>query len=321
MASRDVDTSGSFQRKVDELVRKYDRIIEPSAVLHSILQDPESLKSLVNAIQRQASLVRHRSTNIEDGEITAFDNALMILSSDGQNPQRTGALELYLTEYLGICTFSPISHAKQALHDYVTLQKTVTRGTIRPLLPSNIHFFLWTILTSFAATVPGSVTGRATTATEQQPQSRPEQALNTHGQEHEHPRKLQHMLPPRPPPTLEEIRRREQVERLIQIYEGAKAEYNKKDEEIDISLARYFRDTSENMLYFLRVNDMSDHPLIPDIEDSFERAKSKAAQLSGRGRHFDEPRATTSDSKYPPKSRRRRRHRYREVDSYRPGRQ
>ncbi|GKZ17955.1 hypothetical protein AbraIFM66951_007832 [Aspergillus brasiliensis] len=299
MASRDVDTSGSFQRKVDELVRKYDRIIEPSAVLHSILQDPESLESLVNAIQRQASLVRHRSTNIEDGEITAFDNALMILSSAGQDPQGTGALELYLAEYLGICTFSPISHAKQALHGYVTLQKTVTR-----------------------ATVPGSVTSRATTATEQQPQSRPEQALNTHGQEHEHPRKLQHMLPPRPPPTLEEIRRREQVERLIQIYEGAKAEYNKKeDEEIDIGLARYFRDTSENMLYFLRVNDMSDHPLIPDIEDSFERAKSKAAQLSGRGRHFDEPRATTSEPKHPPKSRRRRRHRYREVDSYRPGRQ
>ncbi|RAK84101.1 hypothetical protein BO79DRAFT_276010 [Aspergillus costaricaensis CBS 115574] len=297
MASRDVHTSEFFQRKVDELVRKYDRITEPNAVLQAILQDPESMRSLVDAIQRQASLVRHRSRNVEDAEITVFDNALMILSNGGHDTQDVGALELYLAEYLGVCTFSPIAHAKQALHDYDILQDTVTRATASP-----------------------SITDEAT-PTEEQPQS-PEQAVKTHAQDNEHSRRLQHILPPRPPPTLEEVRRREQVERLIQMYEKAKAEYSKKDpEDIDISLAKYFRDTSENTLHFLRVNDMSDHPLIPDIENSFERAKGKAAQLAGRGRHFDEPRATTSTHNHPLKKRRGRRHRYREVDSYRPGKQ
>ncbi|GLB07324.1 hypothetical protein AtubIFM57258_002654 [Aspergillus tubingensis] len=294
MASRDVHTSEFFQRKVDELVRKYDRITEPNAVLQAILQDPESMRSLVDAIQRQASLVRHRSRNVEDAEITVFDNALMVLSNGGHDTQDVGALELYLAEYLGVCTFSPIAHAKQALHDYDILQDTVTRATASPSITE-------------------------ATPTEEQSQS-PEQAVKAHVQDNEHSRRLQHILPPRPPPTLEEVRRREQVERLIQMYEKAKAEYSKKDpEDIDISLAKYFRDTSENTLHFLRVNDMSDHPLIPDIENSFERAKGKAAQLAGRGRHFDEPRATTSTHNHPSKKRRGRRHRYREVDSYRPG--
>lgn len=132
MASRDVHTSEFFQRKVDELVRKYDRITEPNAVLQAILQDPESMRSLVDAIQRQASLVRHRSRNVEDAEITVFDNALMILSNGGHDAQDVGALELYLAEYLGVCTFSPIAHAKQALHDYDILQETVTRGDYFP---------------------------------------------------------------------------------------------------------------------------------------------------------------------------------------------
>ncbi|GLA45185.1 hypothetical protein CBS147343_5697 [Aspergillus niger] len=318
MASRDGHMPEPFQRKVDELVRKYDRIIEPNAVLHAILQDPESLNSLVNAIQRQASLVRHRSQNPEDGEITVFDNALMILSGNGHDTQDIGALELYLAEYLGICTFSPITHAKQGLHEYDMLQNTVTGGD---LCPSTFHlaFLLWTILTSFAESVSNSTNDR-TTAAEQQPHSSPEQAVNTYVQGHEHPRRQQHILPPRPPPTLEEIRRREQVERLLRIYEKAKAEYNKKDpEEIDVGLARYFRDTAETTLDFLRVNDMSDHPLIPDIEFSFERAKCKAAQLAGRGRHFDQPQAAASTPNHPSKNRRRRRPRYREVDSYRPG--
>ncbi|GKZ66102.1 hypothetical protein AnigIFM50267_010941 [Aspergillus niger] len=296
MASRDGHMSEPFQRKVDELVRKYDCIIEPNAVLHAILQDPESLNSLVNAIQRQASLVRHRSQNPEDGEITVFDNALMILSGNGHDTQDIGALELYLAEYLGICTFSPIPHAKQGLHEYDMLQNTVTGESV------------------------SNSTNDRTTAAEQQPHSSPEQAVNTHVQAHEHPRRQQHILPPRPPPTLEEIRRREQVERLLRIYEKAKAEYNKKNpEEIDVGLARYFRDTAETTLDFLRVNDMSDHPLIPDIEFSFERAKCKAAQLAGRGRHFDQPQAAASTPNHPSKNRRRRRPRYREVDSYRPG--
>ncbi|KAL7654444.1 hypothetical protein ACMYSQ_006452 [Aspergillus niger] len=284
MASRDGHMPEPFQRKVDELVRKYDRIIEPNAVLHAILQDPESLNSLVNAIQRQASLVRHRSQNPEDGEITVFDNALMILSGNGHDTQDIGALELYLAEYLGICTFSPITHAKQGLHEYDMLQNTVTGESV------------------------SNSTNDRTTAAEQQPHSSPEQAVNTYVQGHEHPRRQQHILPPRPPPTLEEIRRREQVERLLRIYEKAKAEYNKKNpEEIDVGLARYFRDTAETTLDFLRVNDMSDHPLIPDIEFSFERAKCKAAQLAGRGRHFDQPQAAASTPNHPSKNRRRRR--------------
>ena len=128
MSSHSTHLSNPFQRKVDELVQKFDRITEPSPALRDILRDPEGLASLVNAIRRQVSLVRCRSQDLEDAQITIYDHALLVLSNYGNDPRDTGALELYLTEFLGIVPMSTVSQARQSINDHVTLRNVLTRG-------------------------------------------------------------------------------------------------------------------------------------------------------------------------------------------------
>ncbi|PYI06748.1 hypothetical protein BO78DRAFT_429481 [Aspergillus sclerotiicarbonarius CBS 121057] len=288
MSSHSTHLPNPFQRKVDELVQKYDRITEPSPALREILRDPEGLASLVNAIRRQVSLVRCRSQDLEDAQITIYDHALLVLSNYGDDPRDTGALELYLTEFLGIVPISTVSQARKSISDHVTLRNVLTR-----------------------VTGSGYTTGKTTAIDD----GTPEKSENTpkphdNRERHQNTEGVGHSQPSSSP---DGTRVREQAHRLIQVYRTAKNEYNDKkhrDGVHNLSLVRYLRDTAENTLLYLQGNGMSDHPMIQDIEHSFRMTRDKAAQLSGgRGRRFDEPR----EPRYPPKLKRRR-----GVDSYRP---
>ncbi|OOF91628.1 hypothetical protein ASPCADRAFT_9554 [Aspergillus carbonarius ITEM 5010] len=269
MSSHSTHLSNPFQRKVDELVQKFDRITEPSPALRDILRDPEGLASLVNAIRRQVSLVRCRSQDLEDAQITIYDHALLVLSNYGNDPRDTGALELYLTEFLGIVPMSTVSQARQSINDHVTLRNVLTRATNDDAQEKSGHIL----------------------------------KAHDHREHHQNTEGVAHSQPGSSP---DDTRIREQAHRLIQVYRAAQNEYDdeKHREGVhDLSLVRYLRDTAENTLLYLQGNGMSDHPLIQNIEYSFKMAKDKAAQLSGgRGRRFDEPR----EPRYPPKQKRRR---------------
>lgn len=92
----------SRHRQVDELVRTYSKTKDPSAPLRDILRRPEQASLLVHAVGRQISLIKNRSLAFDDGQVTVYDRALLVLSQDGRALTDHRALELFATEYLGM---------------------------------------------------------------------------------------------------------------------------------------------------------------------------------------------------------------------------
>ncbi|PWY89031.1 hypothetical protein BO70DRAFT_377485 [Aspergillus heteromorphus CBS 117.55] len=278
MPSHSIHLSKSFNRKVDELVQKYDRSNEPSPALRDFLRNADGLTSLMNAIRRHVLLVQSRSKDIEDAQITVYDSALLILSNHGDDPRDTGALELYLAEFLGIVPTSPGSLDRQKIDDHVSLESALTR-----------------------ATESGHTTDRTASADEED--KKPDHASMSRNEVSSFDDDRLRAQADR----LIEVYRLAKSE-----YYGEK----KRDGVDLLSLVRYLRDTAENTLLYLQANGMADHPLVSDIKYSFEMAKDKAAQLSGgRARHFDEP-FKDSGRRHLRHTKRRRSHR--SVDSYRP---
>lgn len=87
--------------QVDELVHAYGKTKDPSAPLRDVLRKPEQTSLLIYALGRQISLIKSRSLAFDDGQVTVYDRALLELSQDGRDLADNGALELFVTEYLG----------------------------------------------------------------------------------------------------------------------------------------------------------------------------------------------------------------------------
>lgn len=124
-----------LERKVDDLVRKYTKIAEPRPVLRDVLHRPEQSSLLIDALARQVALIRCRSQAFDDGQVTVYDRALLVLSKDGKNLVDTGALELYLTEFLGVVPICGAANVEDAVARHVELQRGLNkRLSIFPLL-------------------------------------------------------------------------------------------------------------------------------------------------------------------------------------------
>lgn len=91
----------SRHRQVDELVHVYSKTKDPSAPLRDLLRKPDQASPLIYALKRQISLIKSRSLAFDDGQVTVYDRALLELSQDGRDLADNGALELFVTEYLG----------------------------------------------------------------------------------------------------------------------------------------------------------------------------------------------------------------------------
>lgn len=116
------------QKRVNELVRKYHRINNPSSVMLEIFNDPNSYSILVASIRRHLALVKCRSEDFQDCQVTIYDRALLILSNYGESATDSGVMELYLTEFLGIVPIAPILDGKRAVSTHVGLQNVLDRG-------------------------------------------------------------------------------------------------------------------------------------------------------------------------------------------------
>lgn len=118
-----------FESKVDELVRKYTKVPESSQIIQHILKHDDESALIFQAIRRQVALIRCRSQAPEDDQITIYDRALLILTRYGEEPGDFGALELYMTEFLGIVPISPASQSKDILSRHAELQAVLNRGS------------------------------------------------------------------------------------------------------------------------------------------------------------------------------------------------
>ena len=118
-----------FESKVDDLVRKYTMVTVPGEALRQVLQEQDESALLFQAIRRQIALIRCRSQAPEDDQVTMYDRALLVLTRYGEDPGDIGALELYMTEFLGIVPISPASQSKDILSQHIQLQDVLNRGS------------------------------------------------------------------------------------------------------------------------------------------------------------------------------------------------
>lgn len=81
------------------------------------------------------------------------------------------------------------------------------------------------------------------------------------------------------------------VDRILTIYHRAKEDYYRTRgiEDVEpLSAIRFLRDTAENTIWYLRTNGLFDHASLPELEETFQWTKNRAAELSGgRKRNFD----------------------------------
>ncbi|KAE8375577.1 hypothetical protein BDV26DRAFT_294881 [Aspergillus bertholletiae] len=280
------------ERTAEDLVRKYYRINRPNTndILREILGSPEQASLLFSALRRQVSLIKCRSQSFEDGQITTYDRALLKLSRNGDNLTDTGALELYLTEFLGIVPISPTSQSRAILAKQLELESVLSRASAHGSTPETAIDRKVQSETLFVDHAPPK------------PEYEPRDHDDNYYAEHtslknSSTRHTQQVF--------------DRVDRLLDVYHRAKDEYYKALQTegfVSLETVRFLRDTAENVLRYLHANGLSDHISVPDLEQVFTIARDKATQLTGgRKRHFDE-----GAEKHGRKSKRR------ALDSYRP---
>ncbi|KAG2416832.1 hypothetical protein HFD88_008049 [Aspergillus terreus] len=287
------DPRKPIHEKADDVVRRYYNIPRPSPVLQEILNDFDKASLLLDALRRHIALVKCRSQTLEDAQVTIYDKALLALTKNGEDPSEIGALELYLTEFLGIVPILPVSQSHEVVSKHLELQSALDKVLALDPIPYE---------------------GEDAPRKANNPIDMHQSATNTHGAKDHHYRSHRHH-------DREDRHKGEdshdgklqtRVERLLSVYHQAKSEFYgamQRDGMVNIGMARFLRDSAENALRYMLDNGLNDHAYITELEMVFKQARDKAAELlGGRKRHFDEGRG-------------RRRHRKkgrRVIDSYRP---
>ncbi|KAL4780643.1 major facilitator superfamily domain-containing protein [Aspergillus varians] len=281
------------QKGVDDLVRRYRRANDPSPVMLEIVNDPESYSILVGALRRQISLAKCRSQEFEDCQITIYDRALLLLSDYGESATDPGALELYLTEFLGVVPIAPTANGRDIVSKHIELQHVLDTER-EPSTPIN----------------------------EYKRELEDSSPFDIEGEYERHFPALQHYdevdMKPTMTTGIQPWKSNVRVERLLDVYNQAKEDYltTKERDGVDsLSAVRFLRDSAENTLRYLHANGLSDHNFVPDLEQTFVIARDKTAQiLGGRKRHFDEDASKGKKRSH----KRARRSRSPEMASFRP---
>lgn len=123
------DPKKPIHEKAHDVVRRYYNIPRPSPVLQEILNDFDKASLLLDALRRHIALVKCRSQILEDAQVTIYDKALLALTKNGEDPSDIGALELYLTEFLGIVPILPVAQSHEVVSKHLELQSALDKGT------------------------------------------------------------------------------------------------------------------------------------------------------------------------------------------------
>ncbi|EFR02402.1 hypothetical protein MGYG_09082 [Nannizzia gypsea CBS 118893] len=91
----------SLDQEVNALVHTYQAIKTPRTVIH-LSKTPGYWELFNHVFEYHIGLIKTRSQDFEDGQITVYDKALLILTDNGNSLSHFGAMELFKDEILGI---------------------------------------------------------------------------------------------------------------------------------------------------------------------------------------------------------------------------
>lgn len=116
--------------QIDDLVDKYKKVKDPHPVLYELLKSPEESSMLLEVLERHISLLKSRSQDLDDCQITVYDEALLILTKNGRDLSYTGALELYIKEFVGIKSKGTVEEMKLVLDKHIALKTLLHRSML-----------------------------------------------------------------------------------------------------------------------------------------------------------------------------------------------
>ncbi|KAJ9293266.1 hypothetical protein DTO271G3_7989 [Paecilomyces variotii] len=248
-----------IENEVDEIVHDYGRISKPHPLLKEVLEKPDSYALLLEVIESQVSLIKSRSQAFEDGHITIYDKALLILTKNGKDIMDIGALELFLDEYVGIPAKGTAAKQQHVLDKHVALKSLLKK----------IAQFDKSTDEKMGTDAP--VGDSSSPVPESQCYERETKSYSSD-------------VPVDPKVD-------ESIERMLNIYFKAKEDYHatssaSRSEKLEA--VKFLRDTAENTLNYLQAHRISDSTIVPELQRSFEMAKEVATSLSGgRKRRFE----------------------------------
>ncbi|KAK2812956.1 hypothetical protein FQN50_000977 [Emmonsiellopsis sp. PD_5] len=244
---------------VTSLVQAYQKKTSLSPTVSEFLKDPGLFRLLYEVFEHHLAVIKSRPLAIQDGQVTLYDRALLILTRRGDGEMYNfGALQLFLDEVMGMRGVKGVDLER------VIVKNVLIKGLLVKITRSK----------SEEASNP-EPSDESPTAT---PQSRnntttrhsPRTMDGTNTNDHQ---------------TLKDC-----LSRSLVTFSSAQREYNSVPDTDVVAksrAAKFLRDTAENTLNYLRARHM-DHYMVPELEAAFQMAKEKAIALSGgRKRPFE----------------------------------
>ncbi len=108
------------------LVEKAQETQTLSLVVDNFLKSKQNV--FFGLFSRQIDLIKSRSQNIQDAEITIFDQALLILTEHPNCLMNPAAVKFYCEEYLNIGLDGPISQLTLTLRETVQIPAALNQG-------------------------------------------------------------------------------------------------------------------------------------------------------------------------------------------------
>ena len=104
------NTSRHLDAKVRDIINKYGRVQMLHPVVHEMYDDPKFERLFWDCMSQDLSVIRRRSQNLADGEITVIQKAFVALSDE--QSKSFGAIDLYVNEIIGIEIVDETSRAQ-----------------------------------------------------------------------------------------------------------------------------------------------------------------------------------------------------------------
>jgi hypothetical protein len=246
------------------LVEKAQRTQSLGPAVHNFLNSHQN--AFLGLFSRQIELIKSRSQDLRDAQITVFDKAMLTLTENPKCLMDPAAVKFFCEEYLNIDLGGPITQMTGTLLQTVQVPEALKQGKWPPFLPHGFSpdfDFSPALLSSDDATMIEPETEREI------------------------------KKPSRPPPFIPGLRKdmEPKLAALWSVYEIARADYlvalDKSNREKTITTAKFLRDTAENILLYLE-NKTADALMIAELEGTFKHAKTTVVCLTGgKIRKFD----------------------------------
>ncbi|EEP75517.1 conserved hypothetical protein [Uncinocarpus reesii 1704] len=279
-----------LQKELATIVCKYTAIDSMRADVAELAKSPEYLGLFQDVLVNHISMLKTRPQALEDGKITLYDKALLILTSNGKNLHNLGAIELFLDEILGVKQDREVETIEAIFEKNIALRSMVWHVTNQKTEhPSEEHVNEDRDETMIDLPI-------RTTA------KKPD--WRTEGRK---PRQVA-------------IDRGAAISKMLDTLEQAEDEFhsiNESQRGAKYLAAKFLRDTAENTLAYFKANGLGGHRMIPRIEAAYKLGYKKAmVETGGRARPFE---MNSDEYCFRARQLRDARPNYGRADCYRPG--